>query len=148
MTTMKATLSTLLFSLMALLVTTAPAHAEQMHKMGNWDVHYIALGSTFLTPKVAKTYGLVRSKYNGIINISILKRDKGGKAEQVSIQGTAKNLVGNTKKLQFKEITEGESVYYIAQLSYSNEETFSIEITMRQGNREERFTFSETFYAE
>lgn len=135
-------------SLCTLMMTSFTASAEQMTKMGNWDVHYIAFGSTFLTPKIAKAYGITRSKYNGVINISVLNSSKDNKAEQVSIRGKGRNLVGNEVDLKFKEVIEGESVYYLAQISYSNEETFRFEIKIRQGNREETLKFNQVFYAE
>ena len=47
-------------------------HAENMKKMGDINVHYIALGSTFLTPEIAKAYGIERSRYKGLVNIAVL----------------------------------------------------------------------------
>lgn len=46
--------------------------AEQMEKLGKWDVHYMVVNTTFFTPDIAKRYGIVRSKYNAIVNISVL----------------------------------------------------------------------------
>ena len=37
------------------------AHAENMKKLEHLDVHYMAFGATFLTPKIAKAYGIERS---------------------------------------------------------------------------------------
>ncbi len=56
--------------LLALLMTL-PLRAEQMKELGPWQVHYSAFNSSFLTPDVAKAYGLERSRYNGIINIAV-----------------------------------------------------------------------------
>lgn len=136
------------FSLCTLMLASSNASAEQMQKLGNWNVHYIAFGSTFISPKIAKAYGLVRSKYKGIINISVLNADKDSKAEQVSVRGFGRNLVGNKVDLTFKEVIEGESVYYLAQVDYSNGETFRFEITIRQGNRTETLKFVQDFYAD
>ena len=124
------------------------AGAEQMVKLGDWNVHYIAFGSTFVTPEIAKAYGITRSKYKGIINISVLNRNKGNTAEKVNIRGKAKNLLGNTVELKFKEIVEDKSVYYIAQIDYSNAETFRFEIDIYQGNAAQSFKFTQDFYAD
>ncbi len=56
--------------LLALLLTL-PLRAEQMKELGPWQVHYSAFNSSFLTPEVAKAYGLERSRYNGIVNIAV-----------------------------------------------------------------------------
>ena len=99
-------------SLMIGLVFTIPANAEQKQVLGSWDVHYIALNSTFLTPKVAKQYGIVRSKFNGLLNISVLDRqDKS--AQSVILTGEAKNLLGVVKPLTFKEVKEGQATNLI-----------------------------------
>lgn len=124
------------------------AHAEQMKKLGDWNVHYIALGSTFLTPEIAKAYGIVRSKYNGMVNISVLKANAGHTAQNVNIRGTARNLIGHQKKLQFKEVVEGKAIYYIAQIDYDNEETFKFEVTIQQGSTSHDLTFSQQFFAD
>lgn len=124
------------------------ANAEQKISKGNWDIHYIAFNSTFLQPDIAKSYNIVRSKYNGVINISVLNTDKDNAAQRVHIKATAKNLIGQNKTIKFKQITEGKSIYYIAQISYSDRETFRFEVTVTQGNRSETIKFQQEFYAQ
>lgn len=63
-------------ALFALLLSAAlfciPAQAEQKQQVGDFAIHYIALSSTFLTPNIAKTYGIKRSRYTGLVNIAVL----------------------------------------------------------------------------
>ena len=40
----------LISTLLLALLLTPNAQAEQKKQLGNWDVHYIAFNSTFLTP--------------------------------------------------------------------------------------------------
>ena len=104
-------------------------NAENMKKMDNINVHYIAIGSTFLTPEIAKAYGIERSRYKGLINISVLDNtQKGNPAKTVFINGKARNDVGQIKSLDFTEVKEGDAVYYLAQVSYTNEETIHFDI--------------------
>jgi predicted Zn-dependent protease len=119
----------------------------QYKNLGNWQVHYIAFPSTFLQPSIAKNYNIERSNYNAVINISVLDKTS-KKAQKVSLSGVAKNLVGQNKKLKFKEIVDGESVYYIATLTYSNEETFRFYLDVRSGNKSERLSFHQKFYVD
>ncbi|MEC8230923.1 MAG: DUF4426 domain-containing protein, partial [Pseudomonadota bacterium] len=51
--------------------------AEQKETLGEWDVHYIVVGTPFLTPEVASSYGIVRSKFNALVNISVLDKVTG-----------------------------------------------------------------------
>lgn len=131
--------STLLFS------SLLPA--EQMKKLGSWDVHYIALPATFLTPEIAKEYDIQRSKFNGVINISVL--DSGNQqAQQVTISGIAKDLFGRQRKLEFSQVTEGNAVYYLTTVPYQNEQLYHFTIDIGQGNQQQQLTFSHTFFVD
>ena len=135
---------------LSLLVSCGQLHAEQLKRFGDWEVHYMALSSTFITPKVAKAYGIVRSRYSGLINISVLNSEKTGKpAQAVNINGVAKDLMGKPQTLQFKEIKEGDAIYYIAQFDYQNEEIYNFSIDISNGtNHNHKLTFSQKFYTD
>jgi len=145
---MKKTLFTLLTTALVSLLFTLPLHAGGMIKRGDFAFHYSAFGSTFLTPKVAKSYGLTRSRYNGIVNISVLNARQGSKAVSGTMTGTATNLLGNKKTLTFKEIKEGEATYYIAEFGFSNEETFTFRIQFAANNQSHDIEFRQIFYAD
>jgi hypothetical protein len=125
------------------------AFAENMQKLGSMNVHYIAIGSTFLTPTIAKTYGIERSRYNGLVNISVLDANsKDHPAKTVLISGTARNNIGQSKTLDFKEVKEGSAIYYLAQLNYSNEEMFHFTIKIDDGNGQKILKFDQKFYVD
>ncbi|MEP0356067.1 DUF4426 domain-containing protein [Paraglaciecola sp.] len=131
----------------ALGLFTSLVKAEQKVDLGSWEVHYITLNSTFLTPEVAKQYGIVRSKYNGLINISVLDR-QAKTAQSVILTGEAKNLLGVVKKLSFKQVTEGDAIYYLAPLSFSDLEQYRITIYLTDGTQQQTLKFQHKFYAE
>lgn len=123
------------------------AVAEQKKQLGNWDVHYIAFPAPLLTPEIAQQYQLQRSKYNGVINISVLDKST-QQAQKVAISGIAKDLQGRQRTLEFSEVSEGNSVYYLAQLSFRHEQRFSFNITIVSGNQSQQLTFEQTFYVD
>lgn len=129
------------------LMFSSQVNAEQKQVLGSWDVHYIALNSTFLTPEVAKQYGIVRSKFNALINISVLDRqDK--TAQSVILTGDARNLIGVVKKLTFKQVTEGKAIYYLAVLPFSDLEQYRISIDINDGLEQKTLKFQHKFYAD
>lgn len=137
----------LILSLILGLVSSSQADAEQKQVLGSWDVHYIALNTTFLTPEVAKQYGIVRSRFNALINISVLDRtDK--TAQSVILTGEAKNLIGVVKSLTFKEVTEGKAIYYLAVLPFSDLERYRISIDINDGLEQKTLKFQHKFYAD
>lgn len=144
---MKIFLSALILIISTL--SSPTAQAENMKKLGNMNVHYMAIGSTFFTPEIAKAYGITRSRFNGLVNISVLDNtQKGTPAKSVSISGKAKNNVGQFKPLEFTEVKEGSAIYYLAQVSYNNEETIHFDLTITDGKEEQRLKFSQKFYAD
>ena len=123
--------------------------AENMKKMDDINVHYIALGSTFLTPEIAKAYGIERSRYKGLVNISVLDNTQDGNpSKTVTINGKARNDVGQIKSLDFTEVKEGDAVYYLAQVSYTNKETIYFDINITDKGKQHNLKFSQKFYVD
>jgi len=131
------------------LVLSLNVSAENMQKLGSFNVHYMAIGATFLTPEIAKTYGIERSRFNGLINISVLDNtQQGNPAQTVSITGTARNDLGQIKKMEFDEVKEGQAIYYLSQIKYSDEETFYFDLTITNGKETQKLTFKQKFYVD
>lgn len=102
----------MLIGLLATLLTL-PALAERKHSVGEYDIHYIAFNSGFLQPDIAAAAGLVRSKTQGVVNVSVVKD---GKPVAAQVSGQVKNLLGQDRQLTFKQLKEGdEAIYYLAQ---------------------------------
>ncbi|MCJ8320038.1 MAG: DUF4426 domain-containing protein [Colwellia sp.] len=130
-------------------IFSAAVMAENMKKLGSMNVHYMAIGATFLTPEIAKAYGIERSRYNGLINISVLDNtQKNTPAKTVSISGTARNDLGQIKSLEFKEVKEGDAIYYLAQVKYSDEETYYFDLEITDGTQIQKLKFKQKFYVD
>ncbi|WDE08161.1 DUF4426 domain-containing protein [Thalassomonas viridans] len=120
-----------------------------MKKVGNLNVHYMAIGATFLTPEIAKAYGIERSRYNGLVNISVLDNSQtSNPAKTVVMSGKARNDLGQIKSLEFQEVKEGAAIYYLAQIKYSNEETIHFDIDIIDGTEKHKLKFSQKFYVD
>ncbi|REL37449.1 DUF4426 domain-containing protein [Thalassotalea euphylliae] len=140
---------TSVFALIAFTLTSTTVSAENMKTLGSMDVHYMAIGATFLTPQVAKAYGIERSKYNALINISVMDNTKASKpAKAVAISGTAQNLTGQYKRLDFEEVREGQAIYYLAQLNFRDKEKVKFELTITDGSETHELMFNQTFYVD
>ncbi len=135
--------------LSAMLFTALPAQAEQLKNIGNLEVHYSSFPSTFLTPEVANTYRITRSRYSAVVNITVLDTSATGKpAVTAQLSGKARNLLGTEKKLAFREVREGKAIYYIAELSHANEESFKFTIDVFQNGTNGEIKFDQTFYVD
>ncbi len=139
--------------LSALILTLAfvgNVSAEQKQKVGNFDIHYMALSSTFLTPSIAKSYGIKRSSYTGIINVAVLDTSQEGNPPvAVEISGIANNLLDARINLQFREVREGEAIYYIAEVPYRDDQEINFKIAIKhQKKLNTLLKFKQKFYVE
>ena len=62
----------------------------------------------------------------------------------------ASNLTGQLKDLQMREVTEGDAIYYIGELSVANRETLIFDISARpEGVKDPlRVRFRQQFYTD
>jgi hypothetical protein len=96
-------------------------------------VHYQAVNSTFLTPEIAEQYGIVRSENGAFLNVAVLRNESDGSTTPVTatINGVKHNLLQQSEALEFREVREGEAIYYIGQFKFSNAEIvrFTLEVS-------------------
>lgn len=110
----------------ALLLIAAGASAEQMQKLGDWEVHYVLVPTTFLNKDIAADYQIERGRDRALVNISIL--DNAGNPVVADVSGRVINLLSQSENLQFREVTEGPAVYYLADVRHTDRDVLRFEI--------------------
>lgn len=134
-------------SLMICLLTLClglPAFAERKQAFGDIDVHYSVFNSSFLQPDTAAASGLVRSKTQGVVTVSVLKD---GKPLDAGVEGSVKNLLGQQTPLVFKQVREQNATYYLAQFEMDQREvlTFELKVSGSDGSSNS-FTFNQEVF--
>ena len=126
------------------------SYAENSKEFGDYVIHYNAFRSDTISPEVAKQYGLARANNRVLINIAVLKKvlNTTGKPTSSKVTGHASNLTGQLKQLEFKEITEGKAIYYLAETKISDGEflKFDIKIIPEGETRAARLHFDKRFF--
>jgi len=112
---------------MALLLTLG-ASAEQMRRLGDWDVHYVLIPTTFLNSDIASGYQITRGRDRALLNISVISSD--GVPVPAEIYGASTNLLGQQQSLDFIEVREGSAIYYLATIKHTDRETLRIDVTI------------------
>lgn len=134
----------------AITLLSLNSYAESSKEFGDYVVHYNAFRSDTISPEVAKQYGLARASNRVLINIAVLKKvmNTTGKPTASKVTGHASNLTGQLKKLEFKEITEGNAIYYLAETKISDGEflKFDLKITPEGETRAARLRFDKRFF--
>lgn len=124
--------------------------AEQKQVFGDYEVHYSAFNTSFLQPKVAESYSIQRSKYRGLVNITVLKKDANGSTMPVRafIKGKVKNLIEQTNNLNFRPVIESDAIYHIAEFKISTEDTLTFNLDIQPDPNQPAFslTFRQAVY--
>jgi hypothetical protein len=136
-----------------LLLTSLPAVAQQAEQFGDYMIHYNAINSSMLTPDVARAYGIRRSDSRALINISVLKDtgDKSPVAVKAKVTASGRNLTGQTRTVEMREIDEADgAIYYLGELSVRNMETFdfTVLVTPEGNGTPYEVKFRQQFYTE
>jgi hypothetical protein len=111
-----------------------PSSAEQFKAFDDIEVHYVVVNTLFLDPDVAKHYGVVRANDRAIVNLSVLGAD--GKARSADVAGVTVNLLSQQATLTFATIREGESIYYIAPIRYTDQDVLRFRIAVKLPDRD------------
>ncbi|CAM4051955.1 DUF4426 domain-containing protein [Pseudoalteromonas byunsanensis] len=145
---MKKYLSLALLLFVCAFANASSEQGGQFKNLGPWQVHYIAFPSTFIQPTIAKAYDIDRSNYKAVVNISVLKNNAEKTAQKATLTGEARNLIGTKQDLEFKEVIDGDAIYYLAQIAFNNEETYRFTINIAQGNNRQVLKFQQKFYVD
>lgn len=105
---------------------------------GDYRVTYSVFNSEFIPPEVARQYNLVRARDRAFVNISVAKIGE-MQGMSAAVSGSATNLIQQSRALEFREIRDGQAVYYLAPLRFENEETltFKIDLVMPDGSNQQ-----------
>ncbi|PLY16529.1 MAG: DUF4426 domain-containing protein [Sedimenticola sp.] len=121
--------------ILMLLALLAPLQllAENITQADGYTIHHNALPVTTLSPEIATTYGLVRSKFRGLLNISVIKdvANTTGQPVAASVEAYATNLIGQRKDIALKEIREGEAIYYIGDFPITDQESLEFYLEVK-----------------
>jgi len=111
---------------LTLLFALQPAHAKQMQRFGDYELHYIVIPTTMLKPDIAARYNIRRGKDRALCNISVI--DNNGVGVKAALEGSSQNLLGQRQGLTFTEVVDGDAIYYLATIRHANEEVHRIDI--------------------
>jgi len=139
--------------LLLLLLLPFFAKANNGYNFDKYVVYHNAFTADTLPASMASAYGILRSKYKGVLNLSIQQKAGEGKFNKpVNARITVKavNLTGQMKDLESRRVTEGEAIYYISEFRVSHKEivTFNISVLPEGENTPLEFAFKRQFYTD
>ncbi len=136
----------------AALLSSLPVMAEHSTQAGQYTIHHNAFTADTLNPDVARAYGFQRSKYRGLLNVSVIKEQTGttGTSTPAAVDVDIVNLTGQKSRIPMREIKDKDAVYYMGEFPVYNRQTINFEIQVKpQGEAESHSVkMSQEFYTE
>jgi hypothetical protein len=125
---------------------------ESSKDFGDYVVYFNAINTDQLSPDIARQYGIVRSKSQAMLNVSIHRKLENGATEAITgaVSASAVNLNGQLKNMALREIREDKAIYYIGELPITDGEVLIYTVDVTPGNDPSRFTvrFKKQFFVE
>jgi hypothetical protein len=135
-----------------LMVLSWTLKAEQSQDFGDYVVHFNALPTSFLTPKTAQDFDIVRSKQRAILTVSVMKKVLGTTGQSVPTDVSAKaiNLNNQVKEIDMREVTEGSAIYQLGEFRITDQEILNFTIDVRPKGENQTLTvrFRQQFFAQ
>lgn len=127
--------------------TEAPAAKQPYSQFGDVRVYHSTFNSSFLDPQVAATYNITRGQGKGLVNVSVIVNEEPS-GTPADVSGTATNMLGQLQRLQFSEVREGDSVYYLAPFNFTHEDQlkFSLQVKTASDATPHQIDFQRTMY--
>ena len=119
--------------LLALVLLTCNAWAENSTSIPGYTIHHNAIPSATLDPAVANQYRIQRSKYRGMLNVSVIKEvpNTTGQAVDAIVMAKATNIRGQLISIPMRRITEGEAIYFIGEFRIADQETLNFDLQVK-----------------
>lgn len=137
--------------LACLVLMAGGVQAENSQDFGDYVVHFNALNTDLLPPKVATEYGIKRSGNRAMLNVVVLRKVLGATGQPVpaSVTGTATALSGQQRELTLREIREPNAIYYISDFGVDHEETLRFQLKVRPEGESDIFQveFRQQFFS-
>ncbi|MFT6217483.1 MAG: hypothetical protein ACJA2Y_000562 [Cycloclasticus pugetii] len=141
------------YFLLLLLLCPTLSTAENAYDFGDYIVYYNAFTADTLPPQMATAYGILRSRYKGVLNLSVQKKPHPGQLPQAvnaDVKVTAVNRAGQLKTLESRRVAEGKAIYYLSEFRVSNKEvvTFNISLKPKGVIKPLELSFKQQFYVD
>jgi hypothetical protein len=119
--------------LLAFMLLSYSVWAENSTSIPGYTIHHNAIPSATLDPAIAKQYRIQRSKYRGMLNVSVIKEipETTGKPIEAIVMAKATNIRGQLISIPMRKVTEGEAIYYIGEFRIADQETLNFELQVK-----------------
>ncbi|MEL7310871.1 MAG: DUF4426 domain-containing protein [Pseudomonadota bacterium] len=119
-------------------VPDAAAAAESSAIFGDYTVFFNAISTDEVPAEVAQSVGVVRARNRALLNVSVIDNTNNTPIE-ADVQVAVSNLTGQLKKMTVRKVEQGDSIYYLGEVTVANRETLIFDISVTPDGSDEAF---------
>lgn len=128
------------------------SQAQQFEQMGDYQIHYSAVSTSFLPQAVTEAHGIQRSPAIALLNVSVLQELDGElRPASATVSGTVGEVQGRERTpLSFRTLREGNSQSQVATFRIRDDEPmhFSLEVRYDRNREPAAVNFIQRFHIE
>jgi hypothetical protein len=111
----------------------AQALDDNSTRAGEFTIHHNAFTTDTLNPEVAKAYGLQRSKFRGLLNVSVVKGEPGtvGTSTPAEVEVDIVTITGQKSRIPMRMIQDQTAIYYIGEFPVQNQQSITFDISVK-----------------
>ncbi|MGR2740673.1 DUF4426 domain-containing protein [Billgrantia sp. Q4P2] len=136
----------------ALLLGLLPlsSQAQQFEQVGDYQIHYSAVSTSFLPQSVAEAHGIQRSPAMALLNVSVLEEVDGElRPVNAPVSGTVGEAQGRERAaLNFRTLREGNTQSQVAVFRIRDDEPmhFALEVRYDRNREPAEVNFIQRFH--
>ena len=119
-------------------VPEAESAADNSAMFGDYTVHFHALSTDEVPAQVASDFGITRARNRALLNVSV-QRTADNSAVTATVEVNTANLTGQLKNMTMRQVEQGESIYYLGEVTVANRETLIFDISVTPAGETEPF---------
>ncbi|SFU94285.1 DUF4426 domain-containing protein [Halomonas korlensis] len=136
-----------------LLLLAGPLAAQQFEQVGDYQIHYSAVNTSFLPRDVAEEHNIQRSPAMALLNVSVLEVEEDGSTPPVtaSVEGSVGPLgEAGGSPLAFRSLRIGDTPSQVAVFRIQDDEPMRFDLRVRYDRNAPPadISFIQRFYTE
>ncbi len=124
-----------------------PAGAAEVARLGELEMHSVAVPTTELTPEAAKDYNVTPTPGRGLLTVTLIKKGRNGKAESVPGQVYAGGFTQNNQlfTIPIREVRQSDGIYYLGEYRVNAPDTIRFLVNANVLGKPMKSEFSQVF---
>jgi hypothetical protein len=133
--------------LLGTFLAVSSAQALEIAKVGDLEMHCVAVPTSELTTEAAKAYNVDQAPGRGLLTITLLRKSRNGEAKAIpgQVYAGAINQKNHISSIPIRQVQEGNNVYYLGEYRVQAPDTLRFLVNANVQGRMMKAEFSRAF---